>query len=179
MEDRMSMVHVRENTDSPLIVAEIGVWEGDNARHLMDLNLRHLFLIDPYKAYERHSQEEVDEAMGIALPKIASHPNAYKTSFIRMESVGAATLFTDEYFDYVYIDGNHTPDAVSQDLEVWWPKVKAGGYFAGHDYSSSAGVMRAVDQFCGARSLKIFSWAPPGTEDGPGHLADWLIEKKG
>ena len=179
MEDRMYTVHVRENTDRPLIVAEIGVWVGDNARHLMGLNLDRLFLIDPYKAYKRHDQKEVDEAMGIALPKIASHPNAYKTSFIRMESVEAAKLFADGYFDYIYIDGDHTLAGASEDLEAWWPKVKAGGYFAGHDYSSSVGVMRAVDAFCEERGQVVRTWAPPRTGDGPMHLADWLIEKAG
>ena len=179
MKDRASMVYVRENTDSPLIVAEIGLWVGDNARHLMDLNLERLFLIDPYKAYERHTQEEVDEAMGIALPKIASHRNAHKTSFIRMESVKAAKLFGDEYFDYIYIDGDHTLEGAAEDLEAWWPKVKSGGYFAGHDYSSSLGVMKAVDGFCGENGLDVRTWAPRRAEDGPMHLADWLIEKKG
>ena len=179
MEDRMSMVHVRDNTDRPLIVAEIGLWEGDNARHLMGLNLDRLFLIDPYKAYERHAQSEVDEAMGIALPKIASHPNAYKMSFIRMDSVEAAELFADEYFDYVYIDGDHTLEGAEKDLEAWWPKVKPRGYFAGHDYSSSVGVMRAVDNFCEANSLDVRTWASPRTPDGPMHLSDWLIVKEG
>jgi len=178
MEDRMSMVYVRENTNKPLLVAEIGVWMGDNARHLMELNLDHLFLIDPYKEYKRHSQEELNEVMGVALPKIASHPNAYKTSFIRKESVEAAMLFDDGYFDYVYIDGDHTLAAASEDLKAWWPKVKSGGYFAGHDYSASIGVMRAVDNFCEENGLDVRTWAPPRTVDGPMHLADWLIEKK-
>jgi len=176
-EDRMSMVYVRENTNKPLIVAEIGVWEGGNAWHLMGLNIDRLFLVDPYKFYERHNRIEVEKAMGIALPYIASHPNAYKTSFIRQESVAAATLFDDGYFDYVYIDGDHTLAAVSKDLEAWWPKVKPGGYFAGHDYSSSVGVMRAVDNFCEPRGLDIRSWAPVRTGDGPMHLADWLVVK--
>jgi len=179
VEDRASMVYVCENTDHPLIVAEVGVWEGNNARHLMELNLERLFLVDPYKAYKRHTQEEMNEAMGIALPKIASHPTAYKTSFIRMESVEAAMLFPDEYFDYVYIDGDHSLEGAEKDLEAWWPKVKCGGYFAGHDYSSSIGVMNAVDTFCEERGLTVQTWAHPGTEDGAMHLSDWLIEKKG
>jgi len=177
MKNRMSMVYVQEHTDHSLIVAEIGVWAGDNAQRLMGLNLDRLFLIDSYKEYARHDQKELDEVMHAALPKIASHPNAYKTSFIRMESVEAAELFLDEYFDYIYIDGNHTLDAVSKDLEAWWPKVKPGGYFAGHDYSSSIGVMRAVETFCEKYGLDFQSWAPPRTEDGPEHLADWLIRK--
>lgn len=179
MEDRMSMVYVRDNTDQPLTVAEIGVWKGDNAWRLMGLNLERLFLIDPYKAYKRHDQKVLDEVMGIALPKITLHPNAYKTSFIRMESVPAASLFEDEYFDYVYIDGEHTLDAVTKDLEAWWPKVKVGGYFAGHDYSASVGVMRAVDTFCEKHGLDVRSWAPVRTGDGPMHLADWLVVKEG
>jgi len=118
MEDRSSMVYVRDNTDRPLTVIEVGVWHGDNARHLMELNLDRLFLVDPYKAYKRHNQDEVNCAMAVALPKIASHPNAYKTSFIRMDSVSASEFFEDEYFDYVYIDGDHSFDGALRDINA-------------------------------------------------------------
>jgi hypothetical protein len=37
-------------------------------------------------------------------------------------------------FDLVYVDGEHTTEAVQQDLEAWWPLVKVGGILAGHDF---------------------------------------------
>jgi hypothetical protein len=34
----------------------------------------------------------------------------------------------------VYLDAGHTFPEVWADLEAWWPKVRAGGLVAGHDY---------------------------------------------
>lgn len=37
-------------------------------------------------------------------------------------------------------DARHDYCGVAEDLELWWPKVKPGGIFAGHDYIDAAGV---------------------------------------
>jgi hypothetical protein len=36
-------------------------------------------------------------------------------------------------FDFVFIDGNHSTANVYQDLELWWPRLRAGGLIVGHD----------------------------------------------
>jgi hypothetical protein len=43
-------------------------------------------------------------------------------------------MIKNESLDFVYIDANHKYDAVKKDLELWYPKVRKGGVFAGHDY---------------------------------------------
>jgi predicted O-methyltransferase YrrM len=58
----------------------------------------------------------------------------------RRLSVAAAEDFADDSLDFVFIDATHTYDAVSRDLSAWWPKVKAGGLLAGHDYIHFPGV---------------------------------------
>jgi cephalosporin hydroxylase len=37
-------------------------------------------------------------------------------------------------FDWIYIDGDHHYEAVLQDLELYFPKVKVGGYIVYDDY---------------------------------------------
>jgi hypothetical protein len=47
--------------------------------------------------------------------------------------------------DVVFIDALHDYESVKQDIELWWPLVREGGYLAGHDYNHKwPGVMRAV-----------------------------------
>jgi hypothetical protein len=54
---------------------------------------------------------------------------------VRETSVKAAKRFADRSVDVVFIDGEHTYDAVCADIQVWRPKVRtANGYLAGHDY---------------------------------------------
>ena len=56
--------------------------------------------------------------------------------------------FADEYFDFIYIDANHTYESVSRDITDWLPKTKLA--IGGHDYQDEwPGVIKAVfnDQF--------------------------------
>jgi hypothetical protein len=64
--------------------------------------------------------------------------------------------FDDGYFDWVYIDTNHTYITTAKELEISQRKVKRGGIIAGHDYTigiwsgsaSRFGVIEAVHEFC-------------------------------
>lgn len=50
-----------------------------------------------------------------------------------------------ELLDVVFIDALHDYESVKQDIALWWPLVREGGYLAGHDYNHKwPGVMRAV-----------------------------------
>ena len=45
-----------------------------------------------------------------------------------MTSEKAAPLFTDGTADVIHIDGNHSEENSSQDVGLWVPKLRAGGY---------------------------------------------------
>lgn len=47
--------------------------------------------------------------------------------------------FKNESFDFVFIDGDHTYNAVSQDFELYLPKVKNGGLVFMHDSRMNRG----------------------------------------
>jgi hypothetical protein len=72
-------------------------------------------------------------------------------SVVAQQSTIAAGLFPDEWFHFVFIDGDHQRESVRADIEAWWPKVKNGGILAGHDYVHSAfpGVAEAVREVFG------------------------------
>lgn len=66
---------------------------------------------------------------------------------MQSDSLDAATQFEDESLDMVFIDANHSEEAVRADIDAWFPKVKIGGLIGGHDYHKSwgQGVVAAVD----------------------------------
>ncbi|MCX6239070.1 MAG: class I SAM-dependent methyltransferase [Bacteroidia bacterium] len=67
---------------------------------------------------------------------------------MKMTSIEAAKKFENSSLDFVFIDANHDYDFIKEDIEVWYPKVRSGGYIGGHDYSTTyPGVIRAVDEF--------------------------------
>lgn len=52
---------------------------------------------------------------------------------IKLTSLEANSLFKDEEFDFIFIDGSHLYPDIKEDLDIWFPKVKKGGIFCGHD----------------------------------------------
>jgi hypothetical protein len=75
-----------------------------------------------------------------------------------MKSQEAAPQIPEESLDFVYIDGDHSFDAVMLDLILWSKKVRKGGLVGGHDYYRfrNAGVVPAVD--CYTREHNIHQW---------------------
>jgi cephalosporin hydroxylase len=60
-----------------------------------------------------------------------------------LPSVQAAAYFEDQSLHAVFIDGEHSYEAVRADIAAWRPKVKPGGWLAGHDWDYEP-VARAV-----------------------------------
>ena len=52
----------------------------------------------------------------------------------------------DESLDCIFVDGDHSFDAVYNDLLVYWPKVRSGGQLLGDDYWMDS-VKGAVEKF--------------------------------
>ncbi len=65
---------------------------------------------------------------------------------IRLSSLESAKLYPDRSLDFIFIDASHEYEDVKQDILSWYPKVKKGGYIAGHDYTTFDGVQKAVDE---------------------------------
>ena len=48
--------------------------------------------------------------------------------------------------DLVFLDAEHTYEAVSEDIRVWLPHVKTGGILCGHDYTSDFPMLAVAVQ---------------------------------
>jgi hypothetical protein len=169
------------------VCAEIGVWKGDfSARILKFVKPTRLHLIDPWIAEsgeeyrgarygERVTQEEMDGLYQEVRERFEEAAWQGIVSFHRSTSAEAAPLFPEEYFDWVYVDGNHRYKFVKQDLELFLPKVKPGGYIAGDDYGSVGwwedGVTRAVDEFVASGPCRLVSVE--------GHIHQFVLQKPG
>jgi cephalosporin hydroxylase len=89
---------------------------------------------------------------------------------IRSDSHLASSLYNDNSLNFVYIDANHHYDYIKKDLQLWYPKIKKGGIFAGHDFinNKTCQVQQAVEEFCRIYKLTV------NLEEG----GSWLIDIK-
>lgn len=154
------------------IGAEIGVHKGDFSRRILDLvRPRELHLIDPWRHepsatykdawYGGHAcgQAEMDTRYVGVCARFATEIRSGTVIVHRGNSSDVLERFGDEYFDWVYIDGNHLYAFVLKDLQLSTSKTATGGYIAGDDYSSPGwwrdGVRRAVDEFIEGRVVQL------------------------
>lgn len=63
-------------------------------------------------------------------------------------SVPISAEFPDGHFDLIFIDGDHSYEGCKADIDAWLPKLKIGGFMAGHDYGHERfpGVKKIVDE---------------------------------
>jgi len=121
---------------------EIGVLKGNNLVALSHHdNITKLYGIDNYESYtdDLHGEYIVSKVLSqynkkIATEKIENCIHKDKIQLIFEDSRIAVNKFSDEFFDFVYIDKNFTYDGVSEDINDWYPKVKKDGILGGHDW---------------------------------------------
>lgn len=120
------------------ICAEIGVAAGSNAVDMMSHNPKSKFvLVDPYKPYFSETGREQDPKFHWEKMEELNHALInYRGRYVHVHnnSKDAANFFEDGLFDFVYIDGDHSREAVREDIISWLPKVKTGGMLSGHDW---------------------------------------------
>jgi predicted O-methyltransferase YrrM len=75
---------------------------------------------------------------------------------IRLPSVEASKLYEDNSLDFIFLDAAHDYENVYKDLIHWYPKIKSGGVFAGHDYHHDP-VNKAVHDVLGSSILHIYA----------------------
>lgn len=169
---RGSAQFVNEKIKRPLIVAEIGTCSGKNAiAMLTEMNIERLYCVDSYPNYIDGPYVRGKEIQSNYYRAMFTNLHLYlpKITFVTRDSVFAASLFQNEFFDYVYIDGLHTEKQCYKDMGAWWPKVKKDGVLGGHDigHVDFPGVAKAVEKFTKKMNLKFIT----------GEGSDWIIEK--
>ena len=133
------------------IVAEIGVNEGDFSEKILRIcQPEKLVLIDVW-ASKRYHGGLFDKVRNRFKKEIESK----KLEIIRDLSFEGIQACPDHYFDWVYLDTDHTYDTTRKELELLLPKMNTAGIIAGHDYiignwndGVRYGVIEAVREFC-------------------------------
>lgn len=108
------------------IVVELGTYEGSTAVYLAR-GAHRVFSIDPF------FRGRLGVSYGRQISRVhRSRAKAANVEFIKGLSYEVAPNFCHP-IDVLFIDADHTYEAIQRDWDDWCPKVRNGGYIALHD----------------------------------------------
>tara|TARA_B100000579_G_scaffold44380_1_gene30957 strand:- start:15 stop:698 length:684 start_codon:yes stop_codon:yes gene_type:complete len=137
--------YILEQLDRNSKIVEVGVWKGEFSLQIWNISSPNLLvLVDSWtfdkkvrgcapqvSGKEPLNQNFFDQAKKDTYDKFE---NIQNVNILDLNSLEASSKYEDNFFDYIYIDAEHTYEAVTKDLEVWYPKLKKNGTLFGDDY---------------------------------------------
>ncbi|MFT6850815.1 MAG: hypothetical protein ACJATA_001631 [Sphingobacteriales bacterium] len=140
------------------IAAEMGVDEGGFSQKILKYSdPQKLHLIDFWgsKRYNTDKKQQVHSLF-------KTHLESGKVEINLGLSTDVYSDFSDNYFDWIYIDTAHSYAVTKLELELYESKIKPGGIIAGHDFMTGNwngniryGVIESVYEFCVNRNWEI------------------------
>lgn len=160
---------VLKRLSGPATGVEVGVFGGDMSASLLLKDDLTLYMVDSWKGdgesytgdtgdfHATLSQQQQDgyHRRAQEMVKFAGS----RARIIRKNSVDASMDIADASLDFVFIDADHSYDGSAADVKAWFPKVKPGGWLAGHDFGNikfpKFGVTRSVTEFSASTGLPV------------------------
>lgn len=174
-----AMIHyLKTKYGKRLVMAEIGVLYGINAKFILDtLNIKHLYLIDSYQQYDTdiYSQADLDQAKTNARALLAPYKDRITWLYVR--SLDAISILRNMQveFDATYYDGDHSYTGTFENIEAYNSITRL--CLGGHDYIPDSdnpgckyGVMSAVRDWTANKQYNFFCSEFP--------YSDWWVDKE-
>ena len=118
-------------TSSSPIGVELGVAEGKFSIQLLErYNFKEYYCIDSWNSRRRESHSIREYVQTYNKLKQFKSANIIRATFKEV-----LNEINDEYFDFIYIDGNaKSGQEDGETILNWYCKLKPGGIYSGHDY---------------------------------------------
>lgn len=139
--------NIIKQSKSGFHIVEVGAWKGMSAVYMgveiinsgLDIKFD---CIDTWNGSEEHlnKSSQFYEPLLETKDGLYNHflqnikPVEHVVNPIRMTSLDASKLYSDESLDCVFIDASHDYENVVNDINAWLPKVKKGRILSGHDF---------------------------------------------
>ncbi len=155
----MNLVNVKTRTELLSVLPkggrflELGVFRGEFAKEILKkTSPEELYLVDIWEGEMGSGDKDGDNYV-----KVQDMQNIYLSLFhqtktknnifvVRSDSTSFLKSCEENYFDSIYVDADHSEEAVYNDMVNSFRVIKAGGYLMGHDYHHQ--IKTAVDKFC-------------------------------
>lgn len=133
------------------VVAELGVDKGDFSKSILDTTQpSKLHLVDLWNTERYHEGKKLH-----VQKRFENEINSNQVEVNIGLSTSVVDQFPDQYFDWIYIDTDHSYSTTASELQKYKSKMKKNGIICGHDYKLGNwdgmvryGVIEAVAEFC-------------------------------
>jgi len=154
----------------PIKYLEIGCADGGNAIIVSKSYCSHpeskIYCVDPWMDYSEYFEYkgEQETAWNTFNANIRNSGNISKFVIRRGLSDNIVPTFEDNFFDIIFVDGNHDTEYVYRDGVMSFQKVKSGGYIIFDDYSPNwLQTVSGVNMFLSEYGEKIRFISPRTT----------------
>jgi hypothetical protein len=120
-------------------------------------NLKKLYAVDNYPTFvdwdgSDWNKDRQDLMKKAAQEKMLAYKDKVEIHHVPSEEF--VKTIEDESLDFVFIDGDHSFEAALKDFQNYYPKVKTGGIFGGHDIQLDS-VRNALTYFLKEKSNEV------------------------
>lgn len=157
------ILDVKDYENRQLNYLEIGSFYGANIIFFAYTYGKHLetklYCIDPYEDYNEYNEykNKQNEHYLTFLENVSNNNLNDKIILKRGYSNNEIPKFDNNFFDIIYIDGNHGSEYVLEDAVLSFRKLKIGGIMIFDDYfwDGLNGPKKGIDAFLNAYSSRI------------------------
>lgn len=158
-----NIINVNDYINRKINYLEIGTFYGAN---IISVGITYgihneskLYCIDPWEDYDEYSEYKNEQ------------PHIYESFMKNVENLGfkekiiinrgysnkEVLKFEDDFFDIIYIDGNHEPEYVLEDAVLSFRKLKKNGILIFDDYGWGGPdlTQKGIDAFLAGYSKRI------------------------
>lgn len=137
----------RELVPAGGVTAEIGVYRGRSLMSVADIIREKRIRVRAVDLYAPYLYDGATDILDCFIRAIIEAGVSDLIMPVMGDSVVASAAVSSRSLDFVFIDADHSYEAVRADIAAWLPKVKAGAWIGGHDYQEGeSGLRRAVDE---------------------------------
>jgi predicted O-methyltransferase YrrM len=158
-----NIVDVNNYNNKQINYLEIGTFYGANILSVANSYASHndskLYCIDPWEDYDEYSEYKNQQSTiyNTFIDNVEKSGVKDKIVINRGYSNIEIPKFQDEFFDIIYIDGNHEPEYVLEDAVLSFRKLKKNGIMIFDDYGWGGPdlTQKGIDSFLSGYHKRI------------------------
>ena len=176
-DNRNEMLKYYSNLITNPVILEIGIFRGEFLDYIFNnCNVGSLDGVDLFEGDTCSGDQDGNNLTYYNIGKSylelsEKYKNTSNVKLFKSDSVAYLQSKPNNYYDIIYIDGDHTYNGVKNDITNAFNKIKNGGYIMGHDYEMNMdkartvydfGTKKAVTEFCDNYNQTILAKAMDG-----------------